>query len=118
MDIAWCDAIDDVLGALVAEIEVPFPQLMDALLLEDPRQHGPEGLGWLTFIDPKHNRRASLPITTGPTREMKELGPVWHVEFDVDGRHATTSPSVHSVGDWHTPSECRWRIVEKLADEE
>lgn len=99
------------------DAEVPFPQPMDALL-DDPRPHGPDAVGWLTFIDPKISQRASVPVTVGPTRDVPGLGAVWHIDISTEDRSARTSPSIHWPDAWHTPSPCLWRIVDRLADEE
>lgn len=98
--------------------EVPFPQPMDALL------SGPDddedAVGWLTFIDPKDGTRTSLPVSTGPSRDVKlDDGStliVWHIDVHDDGT-ATTEPSVHLPGIWHSPYRTEWRIVDQLADD-
>ena len=97
--------------------EVPFPQPMDAVLTEPPPElSDPDGVGWITFIDPKHGRRTSVPVRRGPTRQdHPTIGNVWHIEFD--GDEAVTFPSIHHPGNFHTPYRCRWRIVDQLPDE-
>lgn len=99
--------------------EVPFPQPMDALLSGPDDDQ--EAVGWLTFLDPKADHRTSLPVSTGPSRDVTLSDgsslTVWHIEIHHDGT-ATTEPSVHLPGGWHSPYTTRWRIVERLADEE
>jgi hypothetical protein len=96
--------------------EVPFPQPMDALY-EPPSTRGGYRFGWLTFVDPKHGHRASLPVTDGESFDHPDLGPVWHITVAADERSAETTPSVHWPEQWHTPNPARWRIVDELADE-
>lgn len=68
--------------------------------------------GWLRFVDPKGNAHV-VPVTkTEGTNTGTGFGNVWHV--DVEGDVATVSPSVHYVGEWHTPNPVQFKIVEEL----
>lgn len=99
--------------------EIPFPQPMPALL------SGPddddESVGWLTFLDPRDGTRVSLPVSLGLSRDVPLQDgsslTVWHIDIHGDGT-ATTTPSVHLAGGWHSPYRAKWDIVEQLADEE
>ena len=100
-------------GGEVAQI--PWPSDMECLFPEEERPNTPEGIGWLTFIDPEEGVRTSLPVTIGKSREIPGLYPVWHIEIG-DG-WVETSPSIHVPGAYHSPVKVRWQIVEKLGDE-
>lgn len=100
--------------------EASFPQPMECMVdAAAVRARGEDGYGWLTFIEPGRGNRTSLPVSTGPTRNVDVKGarpmPVWHIDFPDDGS-AVTSPSVHVPGEYHSPARCRWRIVDELAD--
>jgi hypothetical protein len=104
----------------MTDVEVPFPQPMDALLTPPAdRSPGSHDIGWLTFIDPKDGHRTSLPVMLDLAHGCDHLAgkPVWHIDIDDDAGTAITSPSVHAVGKWHTPAMCRWRVVDRLTDE-
>lgn len=96
--------------------EVPFPQPMDALL---SAPNGDESVGWLTFIGPNDGCRTSLPVSTGPSRAITLSDgsslTVWHIDVHGDGT-ATTTPSVHLPGEFHSPYTTHWRIVDELGD--
>jgi hypothetical protein len=96
--------------------EVPFPTDPECLLTPRGSDWPDDAVGWIIFIDPKHRIRSSLPVSLAPSHERPELGPVWQIEFPELGV-AVTRPSVHSVGDWHSPNPTRWRIVDRLPDE-
>lgn len=92
--------------------EVPFPADPECLLTW-VNDHG-----WITFMDPEHNVRTSLPVTLGPSAGS--------VRWRDEGRVLVTSPSIHvpdsypSVEDWR-PGLPIWHadleVVERLADE-
>lgn len=91
-------------------VEVPwFDRVPEATLAwedDDPTK------GWLHFVDPKGNKH-SIPVTTGPTIGTGTgFGNVWHV--DIGGEQATVSPSVHYVGEWHSPNPVVFSLVDKL----
>lgn len=95
--------------------EVAFPQPMDAVLepIVDLTGAGAgHRLGWLYFVEPKYHHRNSLPVTDGEGYDHPVIGPVWHIE--ITGDRATTHPSVHWPGQWHSPNPAQWRIVPEL----
>jgi hypothetical protein len=69
-------------------------------------------MGWVYFIDPKGNKHC-IPVTTGESYG-EAFKNVWHIE--VGGDVATVSPSVHYVGEWHTPNPVLFSIVDKLPE--
>lgn len=90
-------------------VEVPFPQPMPATLLVDPADND---VAWLTFIDPKHLRRTSLPVSSVGTFDHPEIGPVWGINLPADGGdRAVTVPSTWVPGDWHSPNPTSWLLV-------
>jgi hypothetical protein len=64
-------------------------------------------MGHLHFVDPKGNK-AVIHVTKGPTRAEQHYN-VWHIDIVDDV--ATVSPSVHYVGQWHTPNPVQFHIL-------
>lgn len=97
--------------------EVPFPQPMEAVLSGPDDDE--EAIGWLTFIGPNDGRRTSLPVSLGASRDVilddGSSLTVWHIDVHDDGT-ATTTPSIHCPGEFHSPYTTRWRIVDDLED--
>jgi hypothetical protein len=94
----------------------PWPTDPECIILLRPIG---DSVSWLTFIDPAHNVRTSLPITLGMTRPRdreKGFPPVWHAEFDDEAGIVTTTPSILVPGEYHSPYTVVWRIVDDLAD--
>ena len=68
-------------------------------------------MGYLHFVDPK-GKNAVIHVTKGPTRAEPHYN-VWHM--GIDGDIVTVSPSVHYVGEWHTPNPVQFRLVDSGA---
>lgn len=88
----------------------------------------PDGIGWLTYLEPGAGNRTSLPVTLGPTRGPTEAFPypVWHLEILENGR-AITEPSILvrttrpdasgamvEVDLYHSPYRVEWAVVEEF----
>jgi hypothetical protein len=71
------------------------------------------GVSWLTFIDPYHLVRTSLPVWSGQSegRSEKRSYPVWHIEVDFAAGVAVTSPSILVPEEYHSAAQVRWRLV-------
>jgi hypothetical protein len=65
---------------------------------------------WMTFIDPLHKTRTSLPVTKGPSHETEGGFPVWHIDL-VDEHTVITFPSIHVPDEYHSPVNVTWRLV-------
>ena len=94
--------------------EVPFGDQPDAFLAWEDES----GTGVLWFVNPKTSTYAAVPVTTGDSRDEDDGNGgrrvVWHVDIAEDGATATTSPSVHVPGEFHTANPQTWQLVESL----
>jgi hypothetical protein len=92
------------LPEIVKSVEVPwFSEPPEATLRWDGNR------GYLHFTDPKGNH-AAVPVTKDET-VGNSFGHVWHIS--IEDSTATVSPSIHYVGDWHSPNPVVFKLVDK-----
>ena len=90
-------------------IEVPWPAGIPESTLTRDTDGTPL---WIIFKDPKTGGRAAFPVTLDASYE-KDGHAVWHIELV--GHQATVRPSIHAIGEWHSPNPVVFLIVDELA---
>ena len=89
----------------MSEIPWPTEQNQPCWLI---RSGGDYRWWYLYFRNPKTGGRAVIPVSEMASSEVVGLGPVW--QATIVGRLVKVSPSIHAVGDFHSPNPVYFRL--------
>lgn len=68
--------------------------------------------GFLYFKSPKTGRNHAIPVTKGVSLDRTGgRGPIWHIEPMMHNKIATVSPSIHAIGEFHSPNPVQFHIT-------